>query len=160
MKNQFCHKMSSVSREDWMCNNADRFARFDNIRIIKLYELMQYTLLAIPFSWFGSSVVMIFMKKYAKDPDKYTVGQLAFTIIVSMFMIVVFAYYIPKLVVIFPPMFPYHDTGYIPSKKGEAMVGVATAFGMFFYGSLTYFGTIVNNISSRIFPFAWKLPNS
>lgn len=148
---------TSSVREDWMCHNAERFVRFDTIRVCKLYELMQYTLITIPIAWLGNSLVMLFLQKYAQNPDKYSVGQLIFTIIVAVMMIVVLAYYIPKLVVIVAPLFPFQGSGYKPSMKGESMIGIGTAFGMFFYGSMVHFGSIVTNIGERIYPTAWKV---
>ena len=147
--------MEQGPREEWMCSHAERVIRFDTIRVCKLYELMQYTLLTIPLAWMGSSFVTMFLKKYAAEPDKYSVGQLIFSIFLSVLMIVIFAYYIPKLVVVIPFLAPYQGSGYEPSKKDEAMIGVSMATGLFFFGSLPFFGSIVTNISERIYPFGW-----
>ena len=150
--------MHVLTRREWADSHAERFVRFDNIRILKLYELIQYTLLTIPFAWLGSSMVVIFLKDYALDPSAYTVGQLIFAVFWAVLMVVFMAYYIPKLVMIFPPFFLYQETGYTPSLKNEARTGIGIAFGMFFFGALAPFRTVVDYISRQIYPFAWKTP--
>lgn len=147
---------NQISREDWTCQHAERFARFDTIRVCKLYEIIQYTLITIPLAWMASGWILVFLKRYAEDPDSYTVGQLIFAVFIGILLIVIFAYYIPKLSTIIPPLFPYHGTGYVPSMKGETGTATGMAMGIFFFSNMRHLATIIGNVSDRLWPFAYK----
>lgn len=146
-----------ISRDEWICNKAERFSRFDTVRVCKLYELVQYTIITIPLAWLSSGAILLFLKPYAQTPDKYTVGQLIFSVFVSIILIVLFAYYIPKLATIVPPLFPYQGTKYIPSMKGESSTATSFAMGIFFFSNMRHLGTVIGNISDRLWPFSFKL---
>jgi hypothetical protein len=145
------------SRSEWTCKKAGRLVRFDEIRMCKLYEILQNTIITIPIAFMVSGFILVFLKPYAEDPGSYSVGQLIFSIFVSILMIVLGAYYIPKLVQLIPPLFPYQGTGYTPSMKGEAATGISYAMGIFFFSNMRHLGTIIGNVSDRLWPFAFKV---
>lgn len=146
----------SVSRMKWSCDNAERLGRFDEIRMCKLYEILQNTLFTIPIAFLASGSILVFLKPYAVDPVSYTIGQLIFVIFVAIILIVLAAYYIPKLIKVIPPLFPYQGTGYQPSLKGESSVGISYALGIFFFSNMKHLGTIIQNVADRIWSFAYK----
>ena len=148
------------TREELICLNAERLVRFDTIRVCKLFEIIQYALLTIPLAWMCGGWVLIFLKDYAEKPDDYTVGQLIFAIFITIIIMGLFAYYIPKIVKIIPPLFPYHGTGYVPSKKGESGIGASIALGVFFFSNMKHLGTVIGNVSDRLWPFSYKLKSA
>lgn len=150
-------KAKPMDRMEWMYNYAERFTRLDDIRVCKLLELFQYSLLAIPFAWMACGFILLFLKPYAENPDAFTVGQLIFAVFVGILMIVLFAYYIPKLILVIPPLYPYKGSGYIPSMKGESRTAVGYAMGIFFFSNMKHLGTILTNLSDRLWSFSFKL---
>lgn len=147
----------SITRSQWTCDQAERLVRFDEIRMAKLYEIIQNTLFTIPLAFLSSGFILVFLKPYAEDPNKYTVGQLIFTVFVGIIMVVLGAYYIPKIVKVIPPLFPYQGSGYKPSLKGESSVGISFALGVFYFSNLRHLSTIIGNIGDRLYPFAFKI---
>ena len=146
----------SISRADWICNNAERFLRFDMIRQLKLWEMLSATCFTVPLAWAGSGFINMFLKRYGENPDKYSVGQLIFVVFCAVIMVVIFSYYIGKLVRIVPLLLPYQGTGYQPSMKGEVSTAIGMGTGIYFFSNLKWLGAINGNLSERLWPFAFK----
>lgn len=146
---------TSYNRDEWVREHAERFFRFDCIRLSKLYELVIYSMFTIVAAVIVGACINEFCAPYAHEIDKYSTMTLVWVAIISNIMIVLSAYYIPKFVSIIPALFPV-GCGYVPSKHNEAETAIGIGMGLSFFVIIANFYTIMNELVYRIFPFMFK----
>lgn len=102
--------------------------RFDKIRLHKLIELSQYSILAclltIKIGKFVNHIIP------AHDP-KETLFETYMYVILNIIAMIVSVYYVRKIVLLVPYIFRF-DTDYIVSKHDESLLGESIGFGIVF----------------------------
>lgn len=148
-------------RDAWVKEYAQRFFRFDCIRLSKLYELVFYTLLTVVVSIAVGAFINQFCAPYAHQLDKYSTASLLWVSFISILLIVLGSYYIPKFVKILPVLFPV-GCGYHPSLHGEADTGTGIAMGIGFFLVISNFYAVLNEVIFRLMPnmFRYNKPDS
>ncbi len=111
--------------------NYTRLFRFDSIRISKLLEILQNSFIVFILSFFLGTFIDKFFK--SEDVEKEDAFTLSWKIVLQFTLIVIFAYYIRKVVDIIPFFFSL-TKDYVPSKKGEKATGVSLAMAIVFVG--------------------------
>lgn len=113
-------------------NNLLRLIRHDDIRFLKLLEIIQYASLASLLSLGISHII----NKYTPELDK-TKGKsiILLEVLFQLILLIIIAYYIKKFVEIFPFIGTGLSTKYVPSKKNEANVGVEFGLAYIFVAS-------------------------
>lgn len=126
----------------------DKLTRFDLVRISKLLEMTQVAIVVSIFCFgFGILADVIL-----PPPDE---SRSTFAIVVEtwfqMAMVVLAVYYARKVAFLVPFIFRLTDS-YIPSRHGEAAVGVAAATSLVMYSSQVRLRERLNIIRKRVFP--------
>tara|TARA_B100001057_G_C22762040_1_gene916213 strand:+ start:478 stop:879 length:402 start_codon:yes stop_codon:yes gene_type:complete len=113
-------------------NNLLRLMRHDDIRFLKLLEIIQYASLASLLSLGISHII----NKYTPELDK-TKGKsiILLEVLFQLILLIIIAYYIKKFVEIFPFIGAGLSSKYVPSKKNEANVGVEFGLAYIFVAS-------------------------
>ena len=118
----------------------DRLTRFDIIRGIKLLEIIYYTLISfiitlIITNFFeNDKLISIVFKKY--DYSKVSFYELLKDITIDISILVIYLYYLKKLLSCIPSLLVYLDKNYVSNKKNEATIGVSLGTGIIIYTSL------------------------
>ena len=107
----------------------ERLLRFDTIRILKITEILQYSVLAFIFSLILGPIINKIMPTF--DEKKGLIINCIETLLhISIIIIVV--YYLRKFVPIFPFIIGGAYTKYIPSMKKESLIGTTIGIGYIF----------------------------
>ena len=110
--------------------------RFDKIRLYKLTELSQYSILACFIAMFiGAKINKYLIPDYSKKE------HIIETVVYQMWnliLIMVSLYYIRKVVLMVPYIFS-HDKDYIVSKGGESLLGLSVGFAIVFGATQKHF---------------------
>lgn len=123
----------------------ETLTRMDTVRISKLLEITQYAFLTFIFAFFiGGYLDKLF---YVRDKDTKTYILIR-DVALQLFLIIIIAYYIRKLVLIFPFMFSI-SKDYIPSAKGEAQNGIALALAIIFLTVQPHFQANIDELKRR-----------
>tara|TARA_Y100000389_G_scaffold98434_1_gene95106 strand:+ start:113 stop:514 length:402 start_codon:yes stop_codon:yes gene_type:complete len=101
--------------------NVVRLFRHDTIRALKILEILQYAMLASLLSLGVSYVVNKYAPKLDKKKSRFVI---LLEILAQLAVLIFLAYYITKIVEIIPFVGQGISSKYIPSKKGEAGIGV------------------------------------
>ena len=101
--------------------NVVRLFRHDTIRVLKIAEIIQYAVLASILGFGVSYVLNKYTPKVNKKKHKFIIF---IEILLQLAVLIFFAYYINKIVEIIPFFGEGISSNYIPSKKGEADIGV------------------------------------
>ena len=129
----------------------EKLTRFDKIRLLKLLEMTQYSLLAF---FIGLILGHTLDSVLPESDNKKTTSRIVSEVILNIFGIVLSVYYIKKSLVLFPFLLS-GIKGYEPSKKNESYIGVTIVFGLIF--NMTQIklhkniGILKNRITSSIF---------
>ena len=108
--------------------NLESLFRFDKVRILKILEITQYSVLAFFIGMFFGD----YLDKNLPDNDKNdSKSKIVLEVLFNLFMVVVFIYYIQKIIALFPFIFG-NIKGYIPSKKNESLIGITIGMGLIF----------------------------
>tara|TARA_Y100000590_G_C15635058_1_gene982631 strand:- start:760 stop:1191 length:432 start_codon:yes stop_codon:yes gene_type:complete len=103
--------------------------RFDIIRILKLLEIAQYTILAaLSAIILGPLINLILPAQNATDSSL----KIILYIIVELGVIGVFTYYIRKLVLLIPFLFSSLNKKYIANRRGSALLAIGVGLGIVF----------------------------
>ena len=118
----------------------ERLTRFDDIRIMKLTEIIYYTLISLLLTIFtanlleSDSLYFIF-KKY--DYEKEDTYLLIKDIIIDVSILTIYIYYLKKILSCVPfvlnPLVPKYKSG----MKNEIATGIILGSGIILYTSLT-----------------------
>ena len=101
--------------------NVVRLFRHDTIRGLKILEILQYAMLASILSLGVSYIVNKYAPKLDKKKSRFVI---LLEILAQLAVLIFLAYYITKIVEIIPFIGQGISSKYIPSKKGEADIGV------------------------------------
>ena len=108
--------------------NMERLVRFDKIRLLKLLEITQYSLLAFFIGLFLGHALNSVLPE---SDNKKTTTRIVSEVILNILGIVISVYYIKKSLILFPFLLS-GVKGYVPSKKKESYIGVTIGFGLIF----------------------------
>lgn len=131
--------------------NAKRIFVFDSIRIHKLMEIIQYSILAFILAFLGASTVNYIAKRYRPFLQVDSTFTITIHLLMMTVMIVLLAKYIPKIIRIVPFLF-WFDPEYKPDHHGEAGFGINAAMGLAFYTCIFNYYDHVAEFAYRIFP--------
>lgn len=110
-------------------DQLESLLRFDKIRLYKLTELSQYSILACFIAMFvGSKINKYLIPTYSK---KENIVETVIYLIWNLILIMVSLYYIRKITLMVPYIFSY-DKDYIVSKGGESLLGFSVGFAIVF----------------------------
>ena len=119
---------------------------FDKIRISKLLEISQYSILSIIPSIIIGKWLNTFFTDYSNKviKNKYS---LILSVLINVIVYVVATFYIEKIVRIFPFYFSL-DKNYKPCLKDECKIGITTSILLFFITTQTALLHNVNKLLS------------
>lgn len=124
---------------------TDRVFKFDIIRILKIMEISQYSIISFLISLLIGKYINDLFDHY--DEHKYYI-KLLYELILHVFILTVATYYIRKISLAIPfilkPLIDYQKIKYIPSKKGESILGVALGISYVFMATQT---NLINKIT-------------
>ena len=123
-------------------NALKKLLVFDKIRISKLLEISQYSILSI----IPTIIIGKFINNFFNDySNKITTNKtiLLIGIIFNLIAYVIATFYIEKLVMIIPFYFSL-DKKYKPCLKNECKIGITTSIVLFFISTQT---SLINNIN-------------
>ena len=129
-------------------NNFDRLVRFDSIRIFKLLEIFYYTIISFILTYVfttlinNDNIIPYVFKTYENDKESNI--TLIKDIFIDLMILVIFIYYLKKLLSCIPFIFAPLNKNYKPSFKGEIYVGIGIGSSIVLYNSL------YNTIKSKL----------
>jgi hypothetical protein len=110
--------------------------RFDKIRLYKLTELSQYSILACFIAMFvGSKINKYLIPEYSDDEG---IVEKVVYLMWNLILMMVSLYYIRKIVLMVPYIFSF-DTDYVVSRGGESLLGFSVGFAIVFGATQTNF---------------------
>lgn len=110
--------------------------RFDKIRLYKLAELSQYSILACFLAMFvGSKINKYLIPDYSETES---VAEKVVYLMWNLILIMVSLYYIRKIVFLVPYLFSF-DSDYTVSRGGESLLGFSVGFAIVFGATQTNF---------------------
>jgi len=123
-------------------NNFDRLVRFDSIRIFKLLEIFYYTIISFILTYVfttlinNDNIIPYVFKTYENDEESNI--TLIKDIFIDLMVLVIFIYYLKKLLSCIPFIFAPLNKNYKPSMKDEVYVGIGLGSSLVLYDSLYY----------------------
>jgi len=117
-----------------------RLLRFDDIRLIKLLEIYYYTvisfLLTLTFTQIlqNDNLVSFVFKTY--DYKKAPILELFIDTLIDLFVLVIYIYYLKKLLSCIPSLPGYFSKKYVSNKKSEVNIGIGLGTGIIIYTAL------------------------
>jgi hypothetical protein len=132
--------------------NVERLFRFDLIRVTKLLEMTQYTLITFILAFLSGILVdnICYIDITPETIDTISNIELITKILLQIILIVIFSYYIQKIVILIPFLFPL-TKGYIPSMKNESIIGISLAMSMIYVSIQTNFKNKLLLLKERTF---------
>jgi len=117
-----------------------RLLRFDSIRLFKLIEIFYYTIISFVFT-------VIFIISIEKSPINFKIYEkkeeskidnstLIKDILIDILVLVLFMYYLKKILSCIPFIFAPLNNKYKPSMKGEIYIGLGLGSAAPLYSSL------------------------
>lgn len=123
--------------------------RFDTIRISKILEQIQFAVIVFIIAFFiGSSTDKLFPVQ--KDQQNISNFDLYKDLFLQLSLIVINSYYITKIVKIIPFFFKLSDQ-YIPSSRGENMIGANLAMAIILVNVQKNFQTRISILKNRFY---------
>ena len=117
-----------------------RLIRFDSIRLFKLIEIFYYTIISFVFTVIfiisiekSSVIFKIYEKKEESEIDNSTLIK---DILIDILVLVLFMYYLKKILSCIPFIFAPLNNKYKPSMKGEIYIGLGLGSAAPLYSSL------------------------
>ena len=108
--------------------NLERLLRFDKVRILKILEITQYSILAF---FIGMFIGDYLDKKLPDNDINDSKFKIVLDVLFNLFIVVVAVYYIQKIIALFPFILGKFK-GYEPSKKNESLIGITIGMGLIF----------------------------
>jgi hypothetical protein len=131
------------------------FFRIDKIRISKLLEIGQFTVLSFILGFVGGSFLNAHVPQLQFDDDpKQSASELIAEILLDVFLIAISLYYSHKILDMVRDNIPFLfslDKKYIPCMKGECLRGVAVGFSLSYIASMKNFYKKVNKLRDKFF---------
>lgn len=144
------HK-NAYNRGEWVKEHFVRLVRFDTIRLDKLVEITQYTIISYFLGWVVAAIINGFLLRYSENLEDYKTFTLILLMMISVIILTVAAYYIGKIVSVVPALFPV-DVDYVPSKKGESGVGIGVGLGLSYFSQIPAFYSVMGEVGKRLAP--------
>jgi hypothetical protein len=122
--------------------NIDNLLRFDKIRLFKLLEISYYAIISLFVTGVITSVLVdddlnpYFFRSY--DYEKAHIFELIMDILIDLVVIVIYFYYLHKLLKCIPFIFGGINKNYVPSMKGENIVGIGLGSAIILYPFLKH----------------------
>jgi hypothetical protein len=130
-----------------LITNFEKLVRFDSIRIHKLMEIIQYSVITFFLGiLLGGYVNKLFPKA---DPLKNT-SRIILELVLQVSFITISLYYFQKLMSLIPFMFHF-DSTYIPSHKNEGIKGAMIGLGLVFAASQIELKNKINILMTKIY---------
>ena len=120
----------------------ERLLRFDSIRVFKLLEIFYYTIISLIITYIfttilHSDIILPYVfKTYDNDNDKESNTNLIKDIFIDLFVLVIFIYYLKKILSCIPFIIAPLNKYYKPSMKGEVYIGIGLGSSLVLYISL------------------------
>lgn len=132
--------------------NAERLFRFDLIRVSKLLEMTQYAIITFILAFFSGILIdnLFYINITPENIDTITNLELITKILLQILLIVIVSYYIQKIIILIPFLFPL-TKNYIPSMKNESMIGISLAMTMIYMSIQTNFRNKILLLKERLF---------
>lgn len=127
---------------------VERLIRFDSIRIFKLMEIVYYTILSFVITNIFTTIINndnilpYVFKTY--DNDETSNIMLIKDIFIDLILLVIFTYYLKKLLSCIPFILAPLNKNYKPSFKGEIYIGIGLGSSLVLYNSL--YGSIKSKL--------------
>ena len=129
--------------------------RIDTIRVSKLLEIGQYTILAFILGFLFGSLINDHVPTFQFDDDpKQSASELLAEVLTNVFFIAICLYYSHKILDIIRYEVPFLfslNKKYIPCMKDECIVGVTLGFSLSFLSSMTNFRDKVKKLHEKLF---------
>ena len=127
--------------------NFKRLIRFDRIRLLKLVELCQFTVIGLIIGLFNALFINRFLlvkfdraNYVTKDhPNGQFNPLLWLHIVMDVCVLAITTYYLKKIATVVPFAFSFLSDKYVPGMKGEGTVGFSVGIGFVYLRSLTNF---------------------
>jgi hypothetical protein len=122
--------------------NIDNLLRFDKIRLFKLLEISYYAIISLMLTATITSVLVDddlnphFFKSY--DYENTNIVQLFMDILIDLVALVIYLYYLHKILKCIPFIFNELNKNYVPSMKGENIVGIGLGSAIILYPFLKH----------------------
>tara|TARA_Y100000590_G_scaffold99513_1_gene113131 strand:- start:49 stop:468 length:420 start_codon:yes stop_codon:yes gene_type:complete len=101
--------------------------RFDIIRLLKLLEIAQFTILA------AFSAMLLGPMINSKSPDvSDNIATLFVEVFAEIGFLGIFIYYIRKIILLIPFFFSWVSKKYIHNRKGSALLAIGVGMGLIF----------------------------
>ena len=132
--------------------NSERLFRFDLIRFSKLLEITQYAILTFVFAFFSGILIdkICYIEITPDNIDKISNFELISKIFLQTLLIVLGSYYIQKIIILIPFIFPL-TANYIPSMKNESKIGISLSMTMIYISIQKNFINKILLLKSRLF---------
>ena len=132
--------------------NVERLFRFDLIRVSKLLEITQYTIITFILAFFSGVLIdkIFYIDIKTETIDTISNVELVSKILLQILLIVIISYYIQKIVILIPFLFPL-TKNYIPSMKNESIIGISLAMTMIYMSIQTNFRNKLLLLKERLF---------
>ena len=128
-------------------NAFKRLIRIDSIRMLKLTEMTQYSILTFLFGFFFGELINTLSPNvdYEKISYKYLCGLSIWHFI----LISVSTYYVFKIIYVFPFMFGFLNKKYVPNAKMEAYIGATIGLAIIFDITQSKFNRLISELRKR-----------
>ena len=126
----------------------ERLLRFDSIRVFKLLEIFYYTIISLIITYIfttilHSDIILPYVFK-TYDNDKESNIILIKDIFIDLLVLVIFIYYLKKILSCIPFIIAPLNKYYKPSMKGEVYIGIGLG------SSLVLYNSLYDSISSKL----------
>jgi len=129
--------------------------RFDAIRISKLLEIAQYTILAFILGFFFGGMLNKYMPNIQFDNNRnQSAPELFVDILLNVFFIAIALYYSEKILKIVRHIIPFYfslSDKYIPCMKNECIIGITMGLSISFFNSMPNFMDKIKKLYYKIF---------
>lgn len=118
----------------------ERLTRFDHIRLIKLIEIIYYTIISLLITIVitnileADNIIPFIFKTY--DYSEVSEYELLKDIIIDLSVLAVYLYYLHKFLSCIPSITKLLSNEYISNKKNEVSIGIGLGSGIILYTSL------------------------
>ena len=122
---------------------------FDMIRLQKLLEISQNMIIALFCGYFLGYFIDQLFPAYVEEENK-PISTLIIEVIGQVIVLGISTYYIKKVLQLIPFLFKLSKS-YVPSKKGESLVGINIGLGLIFVNNQTNFRAKLTRIRNLMF---------
>ena len=122
--------------------NINNLLRFDKIRLFKLLEITYYAIISLMITGLVTSILVndnlvpYIFKTY--DYEKANITELFIDIVIDLVILVIYIYYLNKVIKCIPFIFYGLNKNYVPSMKGENIVGIGLGSAIILYPFLKH----------------------